>query len=109
MGIIVSIYRDDYTSPFCAFRDVKRLTIINVEGPFEPTPDRPAAILRDGALGSKHIVPADRTMYAHGGAFADTSDSRFRKATGFYGAVALHDYDLNAEAARVPATIPEGA
>ena len=105
MGLRVSILRDDYRSDRCVFRDATRLTLVNVEGPFEPTPDAPAAILRDGPFGSKNVIPADadRTMTAHGGAYVATSDSRFTEAVGFYGAVAVHDYDLNAEAARVPA------
>jgi hypothetical protein len=89
-----------------------RLTVVNVEGPFEPTPDHPAVMLVPNALGSVVIMPAEKIgdewleiasntkAYAgpmFGGNYAATSDSRFGRAVEailghrFYGAVPIHD------------------
>lgn len=96
MGIIASIYRSDYDSAMNAFYGKSSITIINIDGPFEPTDERPAAILVDGPRGTKHIKPADDYsdkdgVQMAGGTFANTSDSRFSEAVGFYGAVSIHD------------------
>ena len=105
MGLIVDIFRADYHSPLNAFDDVKELTLVNVDGPFDPNPSRPAAMMVDGHIrGDKIIVPAgldddgrtwvratapDAVGPMFGGSYAGTSDSRFRP--GFYGAVPIHD------------------
>ena len=81
---------------------VHQLTLVNVDGPFDPTPDRPAAWLVPGNLGGcAKIVPdweyQDNTWTMFGGNYAGTCDSRFNEAvekiTGarFYGAVPIHD------------------
>ncbi len=62
----------------------------------EPTAARPAAIIVYRQLGAERLVtvePLDPTgrLYMAGGSFVESSDSRFRALTGFYGAVALHD------------------
>lgn len=78
---------------------VEQLTLTNVDGPFDPIPAAPAAVLDTHVYGCLRIIPEDcrgRWM-TDGGAYAATSDSRFREAcerlTGapFYGAVAIHD------------------
>lgn len=74
---------------------VDELTLTNVEGPFEPTPERPAAILvqRNGHL---HVEPEGPRPEGcvgpmMGGCYVATPDTRFFRAVGFYGAVPLHD------------------
>ena len=96
MGLIVSIYRDNYDSDLNAFRGFDKATVINVSGPFDPTPDAPAARLERNARGSAILVPEAQpgeglTSYMFGGTYAATSDSRWREATGIYGAVPIHD------------------
>lgn len=105
MGLIVNIYRDEYDSHFNAFVGKSGVTVVNIPGPFEPTVERPAALLTTNALGSPIIVPAyvdSQGTYRElkregvigpmmGGTYAATSDSRFSEATKQYGAVAIHD------------------
>lgn len=112
MGLHVEIYRDD-TQGGCSNHGVsdiqtrphiKGLTIINIEAPFEPSKEYPAASL----IAEKHfqyptvrVVPLElleqNAWAMMGGSYVATSDSRFNEAierlTGhtFYGAVALHD------------------
>jgi hypothetical protein len=109
MGMIVSVYRTDTGSHDCtnggmtnSKTGVSKLCIINVDGPFKPTDDAPAASIEAGPFGLVRIVPATprweragNRMF--GGNFAYTSDSRFRRAveeiTGadFAGPVHIHD------------------
>lgn len=91
---------------------VDQLTIVNADGPFEPSDDAPAALIHKHTPFGDHrpmvtIVPAelvdgqwckDRRWGMFGGNFAYTSDSRFHDAiarvTGlvdFNGAVKIHD------------------
>jgi hypothetical protein len=80
---------------------VNRVTLINLDGPFAPTPEAPAALVVDGHLrGTKRIVP---TTYLDGewlrlvlgnyqgplgnGEYVNSSDGRFN----FGGPVTLHD------------------
>ncbi len=111
MGLILGIYRR--TSPgftphrSCAFKDVSEITIVNVDGPFDPKPDRPAALLVAGPRGHPLVVPAVKDasgawvpvpgLRMMGGDFVSTSDSRWSEAVSkkagvdWYGAVPLHD------------------
>lgn len=115
MGLVADIYTSKATSYDCTKGGIsskaKDVCIVNAEGPFEPTDDRPAVILRKGAFpGIVVAVPAVkvgnnvwREMKKNGstpmagGNFISTSDSRFGEAVEritenvFYGAVALHD------------------
>lgn len=101
MGLRVSVYRRgnwDSTNGGVSGK-VSDLTVINIDGPFEPTDDAPAVVLVEGALNTAKIVPVDAvgqwTMF--GGNYAACSDSRFSDAVAgilghrFYGAVAIHD------------------
>ena len=114
MGLIVDVYRsfrenDDFLEVTDCTNGgitnietgVHKLTLVNVDGPFDPTPTRPAARLLPGMDGCAKIVP-EREFTGHiwtmfGGNYAGTSDSRFTEAvekiTGarFYGAVPIHD------------------
>ena len=115
MGMIVSVYRsfrerkDQLEVTDCTNggitnieTGVHQLTLVNVDGPFDPDQNRPAAWLLPGNVaGSVKIVPdweyQDNTWTMFGGNYAGTSDSRFTEAvekiTGatFYGAVPIHD------------------
>ena len=110
MGLHVEIYRDD-TQGGCSNHgvsdmqtrpEIRGLTITNIEAPFEPSKEYPAAQLLPHMNNSiVRVVPQellDAGAWAMmGGSYVATSDSRFsekiEKLTGkrFYGAVALHD------------------
>lgn len=119
MGLIVSIYKDkgrEWSNGGVSSR-VDELTLVNVDGPFEPTEDRPAALLVPNAMGTVRVVPAIEVApggsYVEqgaedalgapgvgpmmGGCYVATSDSRFSEKIEallggrFYGAVPLHD------------------
>lgn len=88
MGLIVNVYRNssgyDCTANGASSK-VDSFTVVNVDGPFEPTPERPAMILQEGYVrGSVQLVPEalvnKRPMF--GGNYAGTSDSRFSRAVG---------------------------
>ena len=99
VGLIVSIYRDDYDSTMNVFHGKSQITLVNVEGPFEPSDKAPAAKLVAGYGKTAIIVPADDEfdgVQMSGGTFASTSDSRFQRAVEklvgvSHFAVAIHD------------------
>ncbi len=103
MGLIVDIFRNDYRSDLCIFKDAKSVTVVNIDGPFDPAPDRPAAMLTHRGRNLVVIpvgddgIPVDLTDVAFGGSYAATSDSRFSAAVPFYGAVPIHDYAISLE------------
>jgi len=86
---------------------IREVTIIDdaIDGPFEPTPEAPACrIVRREMFGKTviHVEPIDQPTGKlgpmMGGCYVATSDSRFSRATGIYGAVALHDrFETQAE------------
>jgi hypothetical protein len=94
MGLRISIMRDDYDSSANVFHGRKHLTLVNVPGPSEPTDDAPAAVITSRA-GNKVITPevgpVDCAGPMFGGTFGHSSDSRFSKAAGIYGALPIHD------------------
>lgn len=93
MGMIVSVYRGahgDCTNGGISAK-ADKLCIVNVEGPFKPTDEMPAAMLDKSRHGVIRIVPVVWNpehqhwqpcpkWYMNGGNFAATSDSRFREA-----------------------------
>ena len=113
MGLLLNVYRSDPVGPFgesmdCTLGGVSsrawRLCVVNVDGPFNPSPDAPAVLLLKGNIpGAVKIVPADETgapvkgWTMFGGNYAATSDSRFSEACArlsespCYGAVPIHD------------------
>ena len=114
MGLRVTIYKDkgQTWSNGGVSERVDQLTLVNVEGPSEPTEDAPAAMLLPNAMRTVRVIPAlrvndgwvplgatgDKTVGPMaGGAYVASSDSRFSEAVEkllghtFYGAVALHD------------------
>lgn len=89
MGLILSVYRAvDF--PDCTLNGLSaqfaELTVVNVDGPFEPCAKRPACWLVKGHIpNSAHLVvvdPAsgDGRWFMMGGNYAGTSDSRFNEA-----------------------------
>lgn len=106
MGLHISVYRDadghDSTNGGIS-SCVKNLTVVNADGPFEPTADAPAVILESHARGIVRLVPAvqvdgqwvgfrpsDKSQAEFlpqygavgpmfGGNYGATSDSRFRE------------------------------
>lgn len=111
MGLTVSIFRDRYRSDSNAFNGYDEVTVVNVSGPFDPTPSRPAAMLISGPGRRPNpvLVPAFRngngefvagvisgTNRMFGGTLAYTSDSRWHRAVESLGgvgsgAVSVHD------------------
>lgn len=105
MGLTVEILRGSYNSSRNVFRNASHITLVNVDGPFEPTPQRPAARIEKGPLGTLRIVPEDYSEFddlgagflIFGGTYAATSDSRFHNAITSLGgkshvAIAIHDF-----------------
>ncbi len=103
MGLILSVYKTDRTTDSSMNGVTNRcdqLCVVNVEGPFAPSPTCLPVELREGpAPNTAVLIPLEvgdsRPMF--GGNYATTSDSRFSRAvdriTGnsFYGAVPVHD------------------
>jgi hypothetical protein len=111
MGLIVEIYRGSYNSSANVFKSVSELVITNIEGPFEPSAQRPAAIMEKGNLGTIIISPdmafaqdngitkfdLNKGLIMYGGTYASTSDSRFHdkvRALGGTGHVAIPIHDF---------------
>ena len=107
MGLLVSVYKSggtDCTNGGITSTDIKGLCVTNIDGPFTPSEDYPAAILvvRHFGFGSVlSIVPEENFKGQHmfGGNYASTSDSRFGEAgrnmleqpEAFIGAIPIHD------------------
>ena len=104
-GITALIYRDtlgtDFSNRGISAR-VMEVTVIGegIDPVFEATEERPAVRLvknehlhRETVVHAEPITgagePAPRFMF--GGTFIFSSDARFRRAAGHYGAVPLHD------------------
>jgi hypothetical protein len=95
MGLIVSVYRDADLRGDCSNGGFSsrftKLTLVNVEGPFDPTDDAPAALLVKREHGNVVVVDPRQngrwTMF--GGNFVSCSDSRFHRAV-----EALSGYDF---------------
>ena len=106
MGLLVSIYRDEsdctndgVTSPKRGYRG---LCLTNVDGPFDPDSEYPAAKLvkNEYTHGDTVVVVPEEVedkWSMDGGNYAATSDSRFNEAIekmlghNFYGALPVHD------------------
>lgn len=109
MGLIANIYRSEHNSSLNVFGSFTRVTLVNVDGPFDPSPDAPAAMLCPGNARDTVVIRPVEVLAVDdpkkskplrgmmGGAYVATSDSRFAEAVekmlgqNFYGAVALHD------------------
>lgn len=79
----------------------EQVTVVGIEGAeiFEPTTNSPAVKLVRRVIGGEAVIhaepveppPAGSFGWMAGGNFIATSDGRFGRAVGFYGAVSLHD------------------
>ncbi len=109
MGLIIEVLRGRHD---CTRNGVSsrhdHLTVVNVPGPFNPAPDRPAVLMDSHVKGCLRLVPAELEnetwrpvqgkWFMAGGNFGHSSDSRFNEACRqklgvecFYGAAAIHD------------------
>ena len=107
MGLLVNVYKDasskyDCTNGGVSSRNIKGLCLTNVDGPFDPCDEYPAAKLVKQTFGfgsSVKVIPeeAEGKQTMMGGNYAATSDSRFSDKVAqmlghhFYGAVPIHD------------------
>jgi hypothetical protein len=104
-GITALIYRDalgtDFSNRGISSR-VMEVTVIGegIDPVFEATRERPAVRIvtnerfhGETVIHAEPVVPAGEPApwYMFGGTFIFSSDSRFRRAAGHYGAVPLHD------------------
>jgi len=102
MGMIASIYKNkgqDYSNGGISSRH-NTVTVVNVDGPFDATVDRPAVELVAGNMvGTIKVIPfgAAKGSTMCGGTYVGCSDYRFTKKVEsilgerFYGAVSFHD------------------
>lgn len=111
MGLIIDVYRTgrgDCTGGGVSAKH-QELTVVNVDGPFDPNDDRPAVALIDGhRAGDKIVVrvincadDGDEPEWQQftpggvgpmfGGNYAGSSDGRWCREVGFSGAVPIHD------------------
>lgn len=86
MGLRVSVYRSslgDCTNGGVSSK-YDNLTVVNADGPFDPSEDAPAAKLVVGPYDTIRLVPVDlletNAWVMFGGNLASTSDSRFGEA-----------------------------
>lgn len=119
MGMRVEIYRNGPANQNTLLKERSVVVLTNVKGPFEPQGDDWAAVLVANRYGDPVIVPDMPWLhengywesvpategFAHGGAFAFTSDARFARALedlGVHGycAVPVHDHSFTLEGAR---------
>lgn len=97
MGLLVSVYRSTYDSDMNVFYGKKHITVMNIDGPFQPKDDAPGAYLQKRSTGGFYIVPADDYesgvdgVQMNGGTFASTSDSRWTEHTEGVQAVPIFD------------------
>ena len=102
MGLHVEIMSGKYhASNQGVSSKVRKLTITNIDGPFNPSEDAPAATLEQGMFGCVIAVPEERPGGMIGpmasGAFVTTCDSRFGDKlralglTNTHVAIPLHD------------------
>ncbi|QDG63684.1 hypothetical protein [Pseudarthrobacter sp. NIBRBAC000502771] len=104
-GITALVYRDalgtDFSNRGISAR-VMEVTVIGegIDPVFEATEERPAVRLvknehfhRESVIHAEPVAPEGESApwYMFGGTFIFSSDSRFRRAAGHYGAVPLHD------------------
>lgn len=104
-GITALIYRDalgtDFSNRGISAR-VMEVTVIgeDIDPVFEATEERPAVRLvknerphRETVIHAQPVTPEGGPVpwYMFGGTFIFSSDARFRRAAGHYGAVPLHD------------------
>ena len=102
MGVMAKIYRTESLAG-CANGGISEaynaVTIINLDGPVKPSPERPAVRLVRRQIGRRtyvHIEPWEPVGegligYMSGGAFIYSHDPQFKQAVGHDAPVPLHD------------------
>ncbi len=99
MGLRANIYTTNYNASNGGISE-KFTDILIVDGIDDPDYDKPNAVeLITRFIGGERVLTfqpinglhKDTTGWMAGGAYIGSSDSRFRKLAGFYGAVPLHD------------------
>ncbi|MEW1808444.1 hypothetical protein [Pseudarthrobacter sp. NPDC080039] len=104
-GITALIYRDDLGTDFSnrgISATVMEVTVIGegIDPVFTATDERPAVrLVKNKHFNDETVVHAEpltqekepAPWYMFGGTFIYSSDARFRRAAGHYGAVPLHD------------------
>ena len=102
MGITAKIYRTESLAG-CSNGGISEsyntVTIVNLDGPVEPSPERPAVRLVSRKIGRNTYVhiepfePVDEGLigYMSGGAFIYSHDPQFKQAAGHDAPVPLHD------------------
>lgn len=99
-GLRVNIYRDNYNSPINVLEKAEAATLIddNLVELFEPSEGAPAIrLVRRNLWGGEyiHAEPMEDGLYAFGGSFIYSSDSRFREINNY--PIPLHDRDMSKE------------
>ena len=88
MGLIAWVYKDglgDCTNGGIT-SGVDKVCVVNVSGPFDPSDDMPALILKAGVYGDPILVPSTNDgdpvpgWHSFGGNYVASSDSRFSRA-----------------------------
>lgn len=120
MGLRVHIYRTEPANQNAMLRERSVVVLTNVDGPAEPGGDEWAAILTTTRIDGPPVIIPDMDWmhdngywesvpflesFAHSGAFAFTSDSRFARAlegmdVNPYCAIPVHDHSFTLEGAR---------
>lgn len=84
MGLLAYVYRNNLGD--CTANGItskaEKVCVVNIDGPFSPSPDAPAVELVEGNLrGLVKAIPAgvERHAVMSGGNFIGTSDSRFSR------------------------------
>ena len=108
MGLIVSIYKESNDSYECtnggaSSQSIKGFCITNLDGPFEPSTEYPAAEIKERVISGetyRSVVPtmqyfrnvpveSKAVSVMFGGNFCYTSDSRFREVSDY--PLPIHD------------------
>jgi hypothetical protein len=113
MGLLVNVYKNCGMERRDIPRQANYLCLVNVDGPFSPNPEAPAAMLLPDGPGRVMIMPAvlcengeyikDPRNCIMGGNYAAFSDSRFHEAVkAIIGGVSYGAVPICQVAARVP-------
>lgn len=121
-GLRVHRFPSEYASSSGPFGSARHVTVVGIvdhrypadlskrevqplpedeRGPFVPSEDAPAAVLVYRNMGETQLVHVEpltvpagetHTPWMSGGGYAGTTDSRWSRLIGFYGAASVHDY-----------------
>lgn len=95
MGMLVHVFRGGLDCNLNRFKGARSICVVNVEGPFSPGKDTPAATLvkrgREWVVVPVEEPKEGHTPYMDGGTYAATSDSRWFQAVKTTAAIPVHD------------------